>query len=118
MLTFGWAFRFFGAVRCYHGSMPSFSLLAKTLTDALHLERAPVAVCFADAIPAGVKQFTGSVPAGCRFWQEAGNGVFATVPSQHDLCGVGTYTHNLEASPAAQKDLGEALKVFAELGYG
>src|SRR6185369_3612634 len=26
-------------------------------------------------------------------------------------------THNMEASPAAQKDLGDALKVFADLGY-
>ena len=43
--------------------------------------------------------------------------MFATVPSDHDLCGIGIYTHNLEASPAAQKDLGDALKVFADLGY-
>jgi uncharacterized protein (DUF169 family) len=97
--------------------MPSSSSLAQILTDSLHLEGPPVAVCFADAIPAGVKQFRGSVPAGCRFWQEAQSGVFATVSSQHDLCGVGIYTHNLEASPAAQRDLGDALKVFADLGY-
>jgi uncharacterized protein (DUF169 family) len=97
--------------------MPSYPSLAQTLTDSLHLERPPVAVCFADAIPSSVKQFTGTVPAGCRFWQEAQSGVFATVPSQHDLCGIGIYTHNLEASPAAQKDLGDALKVFADLGY-
>ena len=98
-------------------AMASYPSLAQTLTDSLHLERPPVAVCFADAIPSGVKQFTGSVPAGCRFWQEAQSGVFATVPSDHDLCGIGIYTHNLEASPAAQKDLGDALKVFADLGY-
>jgi len=104
-------------VGCTMGSMPSYPSLAQTLTDSLHLERPPVAVCFADAVPAGVKQFTGSVPAGCRFWQEAQGGVFATVPSDHDLCGIGIYTHNLEASPAAQKDLGDALKVFADLGY-
>lgn len=97
--------------------MPSSSSLAQTLTDSLHLERPPVAVCFAGAVPSGVRQFTGSVPAGCRFWQEAQSGVFATVPRDHDLCGIGIYTHNLEASPAAQKDLGDALKVFADLGY-
>jgi len=103
------------------GSMPAYSPLAQTLADSLtqslHLERPPVAVCFADSIPAGVKQFTGTVPAGCRFWQEAQSQVFSTVPSNHDLCGIGIYTHNLEASPAAQKDLGDALKVFADLGY-
>jgi len=97
--------------------MPSYPSLAQNLTDSLDLERPPVAVCFADAIPPGVKLFNGSVPAGCRFWQEAQSGVFATVPSNHDLCGIGIYTHNLEASPAAQKDLGDALKVFADLGY-
>ena len=97
--------------------MLSYSSIAQALTDSLHLERPPVAVCFAEAVPPGVKQFTGSVPAGCRFWQEAQNGVFATVASQHDLCGIGIYTHNLEASPAAQKDLGDALKIFAGLGY-
>jgi uncharacterized protein (DUF169 family) len=95
----------------------SSSSLTQTLTDSLRLERPPVAICFADAVPFGVKQFTGAVPAGCRFWQEAQAGVFATVARDHDLCGVGTYTHNLEASPAAQKDLGDALKVFADLGY-
>jgi len=99
------------------GPMASFPVLAQTLMDSLHLERPPVAVCFADTIPPGVKQFTGSAPAGCRFWQEATKGVFATVPRDHDLCGIGIYTHNLEASPAAQKDLGDALKVFADLGY-
>ncbi len=62
--------------------MASYPSLAQTLTDSLHLERPPVAVCFADAVPSGVKQFTGSVPAGCRFWQEAQSGVFATVPAR------------------------------------
>jgi len=99
------------------GPMPNYPSLAQVLTQSLHLERPPIAICFADAVPSGVKQFSGSVPAGCRFWQEAQNGVFATVPSNHDLCGIGMYTHNLEASPAAQKDLGDALKVFADLGY-
>jgi uncharacterized protein (DUF169 family) len=97
--------------------MPAYSSLAQTLTDSLRLERPPVAICFADAVPAGVKLHTGSVPAGCRFWQEAQTGVFATMPSDHDLCGIGIYTHNLEGSPAAQKDLGDALRVFADLGY-
>jgi uncharacterized protein (DUF169 family) len=120
MLTLGWAFSFFKGLTLATVNidpMPSYSTLAQTLTDSLHLERQPIAICFADAIPPGVKQFAGSVPAGCRFWQEADLGVFATTPQQHDLCGIGIYTHNLDASPAAQKDLGDALKIFAELGY-
>jgi uncharacterized protein (DUF169 family) len=84
-----------------------------SLTDSLHLTQPPVAVCFTDAIPEGVKVFSGAVPAGCRFWQEAAKAVFATTSSQHDLCSIGLYTHNLGTSP----DLGDALKIFADLGY-
>jgi uncharacterized protein (DUF169 family) len=84
-----------------------------SLSDTLHLTQPPVAVCFTDAVPDGVKVFSGAVPAGCRFWQEAAKGVFATTSHEHDLCSIGLYTHNLGASP----DLGDALKIFADLGY-
>jgi uncharacterized protein (DUF169 family) len=84
-----------------------------SLTESLHLTQPPIAVCFTDTIPEGVKVFEGTVPAGCRFWQEAAHGVFATTSSQHDLCSIGTYTHNLGSAP----DLGITLKVFADLGY-
>jgi uncharacterized protein (DUF169 family) len=91
--------------------------IAQILTDSLHLTQPPLAVCFADSVPEGVKLYSGAVPAGCRFWQEAANGVFATVATQHDLCSIGAYTHNLETTAAEQQDLGDALKVFADLGY-
>lgn len=94
--------------------MSPFASLARTITDSLQLTRTPVAICFADAVPEGVKLYQGTVPAGCRFWQEAAGGVFATASSHHDLCSIGAYTHNLEAN---QRDLGDALKVFADLGY-
>ncbi len=98
-------------------SMASFSALADVLTDSLDLTRPPIAVCFADDLPQGVNTYAGTVPAGCRFWQEAANGVFATEARHHDLCSIGVHTHNLESSPATQKDLGDALKVFGDLGY-
>jgi uncharacterized protein (DUF169 family) len=91
--------------------------IAQILTDSLHLTQPPLAVCFVDSVPEGVKLYSGAVPAGCRFWQEAANGVFATVATQHDLCSIGAYTHNLETTAAEQQDLGDALKVFADLGY-
>ena len=72
---------------------------------------------FADSVPSGIPVFQGTVPAGCRFWQEGTLQTFATVPRQHDLCGIGLYTHNLDQTPATRKDLGDALKVFADLGY-
>jgi uncharacterized protein (DUF169 family) len=97
--------------------MPTNARLAATLADSLHLTQVPVSVRFADSVPEGMKTFQGTAPAGCRFWQEAAKGTFATVPRQHDLCGIGLYTHNLEQTAGTQKDLGDALKVFADLGY-
>ena len=58
--------------------------LATTLTDTLHLHRPPIAVSFTDTIPDGVRTWEGSVPAGCRFWQEAAKSVFATTAKHHD----------------------------------
>jgi len=94
-----------------------YGRLARMLTEALDLARPPVAVCLTDAVPAGVPAFTGRVPAGCAFWQEAAGGPFATAPADHDLCGIGTFTHNLEASAAHEEDRRTALRVFADLGY-
>ena len=97
--------------------MSSLTSIAQTLTDSLQLSQPPIAVCFADAVPSGVKMFSGNVAAGCRFWQEAGTGVFATQVQQHELCSIGIYTHNLEMTPGAETDFGDALKVFGDLGY-
>lgn len=97
--------------------MPSLSSLAQTLSDSLQLTMPPICVAFADAVPEGVKTYAGTVPAGCRFWQEAATQVFATLPQQHDLCSIGMYTHHLEDGPGVQTDLEDALKVFGDLGY-
>jgi len=94
-----------------------FAWLAKTLTESLQLKLAPVGVCIMDAAPPGVKTFDGRVAAGCKFWELAAKEVFATAAEHHALCAIGIYTHNLETSPRAQQDLGDALKVFADLGY-
>ncbi|HTA43475.1 MAG TPA: DUF169 domain-containing protein [Bryobacteraceae bacterium] len=91
--------------------------MAQTLTESLTLTQPPIAVCLTNSVPAGVDKWSGHSPAGCRFWQEAASRVFATSASDHDLCSIGLYTHNLEMTPAAQTDLGDALKVFAQLTY-
>ncbi len=97
--------------------MPDYSAIAQSLTESLHLTQPPVAISLTNDFPHGVKMWSGHSPAGCRFWQEAGSRVFATSPSDHELCSIGLHTHNLEMSPAAATDLGDALKVFAELTY-
>lgn len=91
--------------------------LAGTLTDSLRLTQPPVAIAFADSVPPGVAAYSGLSPAGCRFWQEAGSRVFATVPRDHDLCAIGVYTHHMEINGSVSSDLQDALKVFGDLGY-
>lgn len=95
----------------------SLAEVSRSLMESLQLSQPPIAVSFADAVPDGVKLFDGAVPAGCRFWQEAAQDAFATTAHSHDLCSIGIYTHNLDMNPAQQQDLGDALKVFADLGY-
>lgn len=97
--------------------MPSRSEIAEILTDSLKLTQPPIAVGLSEAVPAGVEAWSGHSPAGCRFWQEAATRVFATSPADHNLCSIGLYTHNLDMNPAAATDLGDALKVFAQLSY-
>jgi uncharacterized protein (DUF169 family) len=76
-----------------------------------------VAICLTDELPPGIRKWTGRVPAGCRFWQEAAAEVFATSPDDHDLCAIGTFTHNLETTGAHEEDRRDALRVFADLSY-
>jgi uncharacterized protein (DUF169 family) len=91
--------------------------IAATLTTALKLTQPPVAISLADTPPADVPSFAGRVAAGCRFWQEAATRTFVTAPKDHDLCAIGTFTHNLAVTPAHEVDRGDALQVFADLGY-
>jgi uncharacterized protein (DUF169 family) len=97
--------------------MPLYSEIAESLTESLGLAQPPVAIRLANEIPAGVQAWSGSSPAGCKFWEEAATRVFATTAADHHLCSIGLYTHNLEISPAAMTDLQDALRVFAGLSY-
>ncbi len=97
--------------------MPDYADLASRLTRALALDHSPLAVCLSDTVPAGVRRWSGPAPAGCFFWQEAAKGAFATEARDHESCAIGTFTHNLDASPAHEADRRDALKVFADLKY-
>jgi uncharacterized protein (DUF169 family) len=97
--------------------MPSYNEIAASLTASLALQTPPIAVCLAAEVPAGVERWSGAIPAGCRFWQEAATRVFATSAADHERCSIGQYTHGLDMSPASQKDLQDALQVFAGLTY-
>ena len=95
----------------------SYSQLAETLSNSLQLAQPPIAVCFPDSVPDSVPLHDGNAPAGCSFWREAATASFATSPSDHALCAVGSYTHNLEMSASQQTDLQDCLGVFGSLGY-
>jgi uncharacterized protein (DUF169 family) len=94
-----------------------------TLHQTLGLSRQPIAVGFFDDAPAGVEQWNGgSVPAGCSFWREAGNGrTFYTVPADHYNCAVGSYTHNIPQpafrSIALGATLNDTIGFMIESGY-
>lgn len=96
-----------------------WSELARRLTDALHLNVAPIAITF-DAT--GAAPFaeasepmpeptadgrTGRVPAGCVFWVHALQRTFTTRPADHGNCSVGSLTHGLIdlATAAARADV-------------
>jgi uncharacterized protein (DUF169 family) len=95
----------------------SYSAVAETLVQSLALTQPPIAVCLLDELPNGVELWRGMAPAGCRFWQEAATHVFATAADDHVNCAIGQYTHNLAMTPASEKDLGDALKIFDSLSY-
>lgn len=97
--------------------MENYAALAQELVELLHLDQQPVAISFGDTAPGGIKEYDGQAPAGCRFWQDAATSTFTTSAGNHELCAIGVHTHNLQTSPAQQKDLMDALKVFADLGY-
>ena len=91
---------------------------ADRLTEALELSLPPIAIAFPDAVPDGVEEFEGTVPAGCVFWQEAAARTFATTAGHHALCSIGIHTHHLSGAPAAQpEELGAALEAMMGLDY-
>ena len=91
---------------------------AERLTTALALSLPPVAVAFRDAVPDGVPEYRGSVPAGCVFWQEAARQTFATSAGHHALCSVGIHTMNLSRAPASQpEELRTTLEAMMGLDY-
>lgn len=97
--------------------MKEYAKVSIEIMSALRLSNPPVAICFADAVPAGFSAPASRAPAGCRFWQDATSASIATSSADHSLCAIGVYTHNLEPSPAQQADLMDAIKVFGDLGY-
>ena len=98
--------------------MNNYTTQAAQLEESLQLSLPPVALAFADELPAGVQPYGEVAPAGCYFWQEAAQRVFSTTAKDHELCAIGVHTHNLAGASASQPvELMTALEAMQGLDY-
>lgn len=98
--------------------MTDYRSLEQRLSEALGLERRPVAVTFQQSPPAGVSKFSGTVPSGCSFWRIAAGGqTFYTVPSDHYNCPIGSHTHNIPLPEGRTRELDQTLSLMTSVGY-
>jgi uncharacterized protein (DUF169 family) len=98
--------------------MTDYRTIERRLTEALGLQRRPVAVAFRPAPPAGLPKFSGTEPSGCSFWRlAAAERAFYTVPADHHNCPIGSYTHNIPLPPDRAAELPQTLTLMTELGY-
>ena len=98
--------------------MVDYRIIEQRLSEALTLQRRPVAVTFRETPPGGVPKFTGTEPSGCSFWRIAARGeIFYTIPSDHYNCAIGSYTHNLALPQDRTQELDQTLSFMARIGY-
>lgn len=95
-----------------------YAQIEERLTNALQLNRRPIAISFRDAPPPGVAKLGGTQPSGCSFWRLAAAGqVFYTVPADHYNCPIGSYTHNIPLPADREAELSGVLSLMTEIGY-
>ena len=98
--------------------MSNYSAQAAQLEESLQLSLPPIAIAFADDLPAGIPSYEEVAPAGCYFWQEAAQRVFSTVAKDHELCSIGVHTHNLAGASVSQPvELMATLEAMQGLDY-
>jgi len=98
--------------------MPNYKALENRFQQFLDLKQRPVAVAFRAEVPRGTEEFSGSEPAGCSFWRLAAEGrTFATLPSDHYNCPIGSYTHNIPLPEDRAGELPAVLETMISLGY-
>jgi len=98
--------------------MTDYRTVERQLSEALGLQRRPVAVAFRPAPPPGVPRFSGVEPSGCSFWRLAmSDQTFYTVPADHHNCPIGSYTHNIALPAERAGELQQMLGLMVDLGY-
>jgi uncharacterized protein (DUF169 family) len=91
--------------------------IATTLTATLGLGTKPIALALADAAPAGVGTFEGTVPSACTFWRRAESAVFYATAAQHFHCPVGAMVMGFEMPEDVRAELVELVGVMIDGGY-
>lgn len=91
--------------------------MASTLTRTLQLETKPIALALADAPPAGVGTFEGTVPSACTFWRRAESAVFYATAAQHFRCPVGAMVMGFDMPDDVTAELSGLVGVMVEGGY-
>ena len=98
--------------------MSSYSDLSQKLKTSLKLTLPPIAICLTASVPERIPMYDGIVPAGCSFWEKAVDGPFATSTTDHELCSIGVYTHNMaDPSSSFKPELETVLNVLNNLEY-
>jgi uncharacterized protein (DUF169 family) len=91
--------------------------MATKLTATLGLDTRPIALALADAPPAGVRTFEGTVPSACTFWRRAESAVFYATAAQHFRCPVAAMVMGFEMPDDAKAELMGLVGVMVEGGY-
>ena len=91
--------------------------MATKLTATLGLDTKPIALALADAPPAGVRTFEGSVPSACTFWRRAESAVFYATAAQHFRCPVGAMVMGFEMPDGVKSELMGLVGVMVDGGY-
>lgn len=92
----------------------NYTQAAAELIRAIALNVPPVAVSFAAEKPGAAESVSERVAAGCAFWEIAATRSIVTSASDHEMCSIGVYTHNL-AEPSSE--LTTVLKVLGDMQY-
>jgi uncharacterized protein (DUF169 family) len=91
---------------------------AQQLQDLLGLRKAPVAVSFRPAPPAGAPHVSAAAPSGCTYWKRAAEGeTFYTEAADHYGCPIGAYTHGIDLPAEVAQQLQGLVTTMVELGY-
>jgi uncharacterized protein (DUF169 family) len=91
--------------------------VADSLTRALELETAPIALARTDGPPAGVPVLQDTVPSACALWRRAERGVFYATAERHFNCPVGAMVMGFELSPQSRDQLMGLVGMMVNEGY-